>query len=188
MRYLVHADQHRRPVEFAFQTAAEAVSKAWSLMGSGATDLYILDKHAYEAWPQAAKAASALSGLSLMRYTVCRLRRVLIRAMPTSGHVGVPSTVRASKAGASRSAGGEMGGPARLGGLVMAGGVLRRPGHTEVTYVTSQPNARCRPFQSERDGWFLQSQNMSGATMRGHAYQGEVYVATKYRPPDLRRV
>ncbi len=50
MRYLVHADQARRPVEFEFQTAAEAIAKAWSLMGSGATDLYIFDKYTYEAF------------------------------------------------------------------------------------------------------------------------------------------
>ena len=48
MRYVVHAEQHREPIEFAFQTAAEAVSKAWSLMGSGATDLYIFDNDTYE--------------------------------------------------------------------------------------------------------------------------------------------
>jgi hypothetical protein len=48
MRYVVHAEQHREPIEFPFQTAAEAVSKAWSLMGSGATDLYIFDNDTYE--------------------------------------------------------------------------------------------------------------------------------------------
>jgi hypothetical protein len=40
MRYMVYAER-REPI--TFPTAGEAVSKAWSLMGSGATGLYIYD-------------------------------------------------------------------------------------------------------------------------------------------------
>jgi hypothetical protein len=52
MRYTIHAEQRRAPVEFEFATAAEAVCKAWSLMGTGATGLYIYDDETDEAyWP-----------------------------------------------------------------------------------------------------------------------------------------
>jgi hypothetical protein len=37
MRYVVHAEHHHERTEFAFSTAAEAVAKAWSVLGSGAT-------------------------------------------------------------------------------------------------------------------------------------------------------
>ena len=49
MRYVVHAEQHREPIAFAFSTALDAVAKAWSVMGSGATGLYIYDVNTYEA-------------------------------------------------------------------------------------------------------------------------------------------
>jgi hypothetical protein len=48
MRYVVHAQQHCEPIEFAFSTAADAVAKAWRMMGSGATGLYIFDNDSYE--------------------------------------------------------------------------------------------------------------------------------------------
>jgi hypothetical protein len=48
MRYVVHALQHREPIQFAFSTAADAVAKAWRMMGSGATGLYIFDNDTYE--------------------------------------------------------------------------------------------------------------------------------------------
>jgi hypothetical protein len=50
MRYTVHAEQRKEPIEFGFTTAVEAVSKAWSLMASGATGLYIYDNETYEAF------------------------------------------------------------------------------------------------------------------------------------------
>jgi hypothetical protein len=50
MRYVVRAQQHREPIVFAFSTAADAVAKAWSVMGSGATGLYIYDVNTYEAY------------------------------------------------------------------------------------------------------------------------------------------
>jgi hypothetical protein len=34
----------------AFSSAAEAVAEAWSVMGSGATGLYIYDVNTYEAY------------------------------------------------------------------------------------------------------------------------------------------
>jgi hypothetical protein len=48
MRYVVHAQKHREPIEFAFPTAADAVAKAWRMMNSGATGLYIFDNVTYE--------------------------------------------------------------------------------------------------------------------------------------------
>jgi hypothetical protein len=48
MRYVVHAHQHREPIDFAFSTAADAVAKAWRMMASGATGLYIFDNDTYE--------------------------------------------------------------------------------------------------------------------------------------------
>jgi hypothetical protein len=52
MRYTVHAEQRRAPVEFEFATAAEAVCKAWNLMGTGATGLYVYDDETDETfWP-----------------------------------------------------------------------------------------------------------------------------------------
>jgi len=48
MRYVVHAQKHREPIGFAFSTAADAVAKAWRMMGSGATRLYIFDNVTYE--------------------------------------------------------------------------------------------------------------------------------------------
>ena len=50
MRYVVRAQQHREPIALAFWTGAEAVAKAWTLMGSGATGLYIYDVNTYEAY------------------------------------------------------------------------------------------------------------------------------------------
>jgi hypothetical protein len=47
MRYVVHA-HNREPIEFAFPTAADAVAKAWRMMASGATGLYIFDNDTYE--------------------------------------------------------------------------------------------------------------------------------------------
>jgi hypothetical protein len=59
MRYVVHALQHREPIAFAFSTAAEAVAKAWSVMGSGATGLYIYDVNSYEAYfPKSSRGCS----------------------------------------------------------------------------------------------------------------------------------
>jgi hypothetical protein len=52
MRYTVHAEQRRTPVEFEFATGAEAVCKAWSLMATGATGLHIYDDETDEPyWP-----------------------------------------------------------------------------------------------------------------------------------------
>jgi hypothetical protein len=52
MRFTVHAEQHRGPVEFEFATAIEAISKAWQLMAAGATGLYIYDDETDGAyWP-----------------------------------------------------------------------------------------------------------------------------------------
>ncbi len=48
MRYVVHAHQHYEPTDFAFSTAADAVAKAWRMMGSGAIGLYIFDNVTYE--------------------------------------------------------------------------------------------------------------------------------------------
>ena len=50
MRYVVHAQQHSEPIAFAFSTAADAVAKAWSVMGSGATGLYIYDVNTHETY------------------------------------------------------------------------------------------------------------------------------------------
>jgi hypothetical protein len=50
MRYTVHAEQSGEPTDFEFTTAVEAVSKAWSLMASGATGLYIYDNETHEAF------------------------------------------------------------------------------------------------------------------------------------------
>jgi hypothetical protein len=52
MRYTIHAEQRRAPVEFEYATPAEAVCKAWSLMVTGATGLYIYDDETDDAyWP-----------------------------------------------------------------------------------------------------------------------------------------
>jgi hypothetical protein len=52
MRYTIHFEQRRAPVEFEFATAAEAVCKAWRLMATGVTGLYIYDDETDEAyWP-----------------------------------------------------------------------------------------------------------------------------------------
>jgi hypothetical protein len=50
MRYVVRAQQDSELIAFAFSTAADAIAKAWSLMGSGATGLYIYDVNTYEAY------------------------------------------------------------------------------------------------------------------------------------------
>ena len=50
MRYVAHAEYSHERTEFAFSIAAEAVAKAWSVMGSGATGLYIYDNETYEAY------------------------------------------------------------------------------------------------------------------------------------------
>ena len=50
MRYVVRAQQHREPIAFAFSTAADAVAKAWRMMGSGATGLCIYDVNTYEVY------------------------------------------------------------------------------------------------------------------------------------------
>jgi hypothetical protein len=49
MRYTVHVEKRPAPVEFEFGDAAQAVSKAWSLM-SGATSLYVYDNETCEAF------------------------------------------------------------------------------------------------------------------------------------------
>jgi hypothetical protein len=52
MRYTIHAEQRRASVEFEFATAAEAVCKAWRLMATGASGLYIYDDETDQAyWP-----------------------------------------------------------------------------------------------------------------------------------------
>jgi hypothetical protein len=52
MRFTVHAEQRREPVEFEFASPIEAISKAWQLMAAGATHLYIYDDDTDEAyWP-----------------------------------------------------------------------------------------------------------------------------------------
>ena len=52
MRFTVHAEQRRGPVDFEFATAIEAISKAWQMMSAGATHLYIYDDETDQAyWP-----------------------------------------------------------------------------------------------------------------------------------------
>jgi hypothetical protein len=52
MRFTVHAERRRGPVEFELASAIEAISKAWQLMAAGATRLYIYDDETDEAyWP-----------------------------------------------------------------------------------------------------------------------------------------
>jgi hypothetical protein len=52
MRYTVHAERHRESIEFRVWTAIEAISKAWKLMGDGATRVYIYDDEVDAAyWP-----------------------------------------------------------------------------------------------------------------------------------------
>jgi hypothetical protein len=52
MRFTVHADQHRTSIEFELATVIEAISKAWTLMGAGATGVYIYDDEMDQAyWP-----------------------------------------------------------------------------------------------------------------------------------------
>jgi hypothetical protein len=43
MRFTVHAEQSRGPVEFHRATASEAITTGWELMDAGATGLYIYD-------------------------------------------------------------------------------------------------------------------------------------------------
>jgi hypothetical protein len=50
MRYTVRVEKRPAPVEFEFGDAAQAVSKAWSLMSSGATSLYVYDNETCEAF------------------------------------------------------------------------------------------------------------------------------------------
>jgi hypothetical protein len=65
MRYTIHAEQRRAPVEFEYATAAEAVCKAWSLMATGATGLYIYDDETDEAyWPNEFAGLFKVSGTS----------------------------------------------------------------------------------------------------------------------------
>jgi hypothetical protein len=53
MRFTVHAEQLRCPVEFQAATAIEAVSKAWQLLEAGAAGLYIYDDEKDQAfWPE----------------------------------------------------------------------------------------------------------------------------------------
>jgi hypothetical protein len=52
MRYTVHAERHRLTIEFRVGTTIEAISKAWKLMGDGATGVYIYDDELDSAyWP-----------------------------------------------------------------------------------------------------------------------------------------
>jgi hypothetical protein len=52
MSFTIHAEQRRGLIECECATAAEAVSKAWNLMGAGATGLYIYDDELDETfWP-----------------------------------------------------------------------------------------------------------------------------------------
>jgi hypothetical protein len=52
MRFTVHAEQSRGPVEFHRATAFEAITTGWELMGAGATGLYIYDDEMDAAyWP-----------------------------------------------------------------------------------------------------------------------------------------
>ena len=43
MRFTVHAEQSRGPVEFHRATAFEAITTGWELMDAGATGLYVYD-------------------------------------------------------------------------------------------------------------------------------------------------
>ena len=62
MRFTVHAEQHCAPVEYALATAIEAISKAWTLMGAGATGVYIYDDDIDEAfWPHEFSALRTVS-------------------------------------------------------------------------------------------------------------------------------
>ena len=52
MRFTVHAERHRVPIEFRVGTAIEAISKAWKVMGDAATGVYIYDDELDAAyWP-----------------------------------------------------------------------------------------------------------------------------------------
>jgi hypothetical protein len=52
MRFTVHAEQCREPVEFEFATAIEVISKAWQLVAANATGVYIYDNETDMAyWP-----------------------------------------------------------------------------------------------------------------------------------------
>jgi hypothetical protein len=52
MRFTVHAEQYRKPVDFEFATAIEAISKAWQLAAARATGVYIFDDETDRAyWP-----------------------------------------------------------------------------------------------------------------------------------------
>ena len=62
MRFTVHADQHRTPIKFELATAIEAISKAWTLMGAGATGVYIYDDEMDQAyWPHEFSALRTVS-------------------------------------------------------------------------------------------------------------------------------
>jgi hypothetical protein len=62
MRFTDHAEQHRTPVEYELATAIEAISKAWTLMGAGATGVYIYDDEMDQAyWPHEFSALRAVS-------------------------------------------------------------------------------------------------------------------------------
>jgi hypothetical protein len=43
MKYTVHAEQRRGPVEFTLATPFDAITKAWELLDAGGTGLYIYD-------------------------------------------------------------------------------------------------------------------------------------------------
>lgn len=52
MRFTVHAEQSREPIEFEFATAIEAVSKAWQLLAARASGVYVYDDETDMAyWP-----------------------------------------------------------------------------------------------------------------------------------------
>jgi hypothetical protein len=62
MRFTVHADRHRIPVEYELATAIEAISKAWTLMGAGASGVYIYDDEMDQAyWPHEFSALRTVS-------------------------------------------------------------------------------------------------------------------------------
>jgi hypothetical protein len=56
------AEQHRTPVEFELGTAIEAISKAWTLIGAGATGVYIYDDEMDQTyWPHEFSALGTVS-------------------------------------------------------------------------------------------------------------------------------
>jgi hypothetical protein len=77
-------------VEFEYATAAEAVCKAWSLMATGATGLYIYDDETDEAyWP------NEFAGLFKVRASEAAHAEALDQELrPAAGRLGPPRLMR----------------------------------------------------------------------------------------------